>query len=255
MEQIFSELEQFGIKLVNPEELKKGYKYMLLGFGNSISCDDSLIKFSEKINQYIGNEKQNKSKSKKTEKKVVSKKSVSIKNESIKTNVTINIFSYAKYLGIYKGIPKIYKNKYLHSSNKYSYSTSDSESDSDNEMKPNLVESINKSKNQYEYVEKGLYFEKNGDILIYNVGEYNNDIKLFLFEVDNSFSDQNYLNIILSVISNCKFERDRFIKVICSNQDITLELTHKSIPSAYDSSLDFDKKKKYSLGEDFIFFN
>ena len=56
-------------------------------------------------------------------------------------------------------------------------------------------------------------------------------------------------------MSNTKSKRDRFVKVICSNKDVTLELNYKKIPLCYNSSLDFDNKKKYSLDEDFVFFN
>lgn len=253
MEQIFYELEQFGLKHVNSKELNIGHKYMILGFKKCQSNDLSLIKFSDKINEYINKYKTNKPK------KAIKQVKKTIIEPQIK-NMQITLFSYAKYLGIFKGIPKIYKHKY--SNNKVLHD-SDSDSDSDSEVKvteknsktPQKIIVTDKLKNQYEYIEKDLYFEKNDNIIIYNHDLYGNNIELLLFEVDDSFSDANFLNLILAIMSNYKFERDRFIEVICSNKDITVELSHKNIPTGYHSSLDFDKKKKYSLDEDFIFFN
>lgn len=263
MEQIFCELEQFGLTLTTPDSnnLKKEHKYIILGFDIVTTNDSKLINFSEKISSYLKNSSEKIEKLKKT-KKCVTKKLEKVekvdKTEYVNTQVNknVNIFTYAKYLGIYKGVPKIYKHKY--SNNKYSGTYSDSDSDSEPEYN-NYVEfeSKEKSNNQYEYeyVYSGMFFEKNDSIIIFNEDNYRSSTKLFLFEVDNSFSDINFLNLILTVMSNKKIERDRFVKVICSKKDITLELSHKKIPFGYHASLDFDKKKKYSLDEDFVFFN
>jgi len=80
------------------------------------------------------------------------------------------------------------------------------------------------------------------------------DVKLFLFEVDDSFNDVNFLNTILMIFSNIESERNKFITVTCSNKDITIESTYGNIPANYDKTLEYNKNKKYSLDTDFIFF-
>jgi hypothetical protein len=246
MEQIFNELKQFGLKLINVEELKINHNYLVLGFDQIQTNDSSLIGFSENINKYLLSEKKKNSK-KDTKTFKISKK-----------NILIDIFSYAKYIGIYKGKINKYKinfhkksfeNKYNPYEN-YSESESDSESDTENIQIPQskLEKKINKY--EYECVQGDNVFTKNDELYILE----NIPSSLKLFEVDNSFNNQNFLNVILSVCSNMESERDKFIRVTCSNKNITIESSNGYIPSNYDKSLEYNKNKKYLLDDDFIFF-
>lgn len=206
MEQIFSELEQFGLKKINIDELKIDYKYLILGFKNIECYEEELIKFSEKINNYV--------------------RLIDFKPKK-------SVFTYVKYVGTYKGIVKKYKGGM----------NSNSENYSDTEYEFISTDNI--------FIRNDKYYILDQDFM--KIGAIKKN-KIFFFEVDNSFSEINFLNLILSIFSNIESERNKFIKVTCSNKNITIETTYNEIPSDYDILLEYKNNKNYSLENDFIFF-
>jgi hypothetical protein len=251
MQQIFQELQQFGLKKVdnNKNPLVINSKYILIGFNFIKSSDDNQIKFSSQMMDFLNFDNG------KGKKKASKNKPQSNNVKSNQKKVDICIFTYAKFLGIYKGISKQYSHKYngvdspCNDSSDFD-SDYDSEPD-DSDSEPDLhTKGIDKKKVYYEYKNNGYVFVKNDEFNIYN----SVNSKFHLFEVDNSFDDIKFLNLILMVCSNSDILRDRIIKTTCSNAEITLELIFNEFPKDYNKSFDFDIKKKYLLEDNFIFY-
>lgn len=109
---------------------------------------------------------------------------------------------------------------------------------------------------EYEFISTDNIFIRNDEyyILENNLMNTVKHTQKFLFEVDNSFCEINFLNSILTVFSNIESERNKFIKVTCSNKNITIEATYNEIPSDYNILLEYIKNQNYSLDGNFIFF-
>ena len=255
MEEIFNELEQFGLKYIKNKNFELNHKYIILDFDFIFSEENKEKNFSNKIKLIDINELKRR------------RKTFKYKNENI------YIFNYAKYLGVYKGLEKVYrkdfnvnidvdginsnvnnqkmiKKKKVYKSESASESESESESDSEPEPESELELNVSYMNLNYcEYEISGYVFEKNNE---YNIFKLNNNS--ILFEVDVSFDDLKFLDTIIMVCSNIENEKNRIIKVICLNKEITLKLCHNEFPKKYKKSLNFDEKKQYTIDENFVFF-
>lgn len=244
MEEIFNELEQFGLKYIEKPNFELNRKYIILGVDNNFSEENKEINFSNKLKSIVKN----------TNKLIKrTKPSKPSKNENI------CIFNYAKYLGVYKGLEKVYcKNLNIDIDvNQYdNYNTNDekkklydSDSDSDSDRNSDSSYVPIKNVNYFEYEISGYVFEKNNE---YNILKFND--KSLLFEVDVSFDDSKFLDTIIMVCSNIENEKNKIIQVICVNKEITLNLHYNNFPKNYKKSLNFDEKKQYVVDENFVFF-
>lgn len=249
MEEIFNELEQFGLKRVENKNFELNRKYIILGFDKNFSDEDKEIGFSNKLKSIIEN----------TNKPIKGKKTSKKSSKKSSKNGNIYIFNYAKHLGIYKGLEKVYcknlnididvninQNDNSNDEKKKQYD-SDSDSDSDSDTDSSYVPK--KNRNYCEYDISGYVFEKNNE---YNILKFND--QSLLFEVDVSFDDSKFLDTIIMVCSNIENEKNKIIQVICVNKEITLKLYYNEFPKKYKKSLDFDKEKLYVVDENFVFF-
>lgn len=252
MDQVFSELEQFGLVFKKNNELEINHKYLILGFNIIQSDEKNLINLSQKIETYLSQKNETYLFSKKisnTTKKITKNEKINKIKKIVAPSSSICTFSYVKYIGIYKGKTNIYENNFYCGKNrdKKYYSSS-----SDEEEYEKTIEKKQCEKKQYEYIIGDDIFTKNNEFYI--LEKMTPEMKLLLFEVDDSFNDVNFLNTILMIFSNIESDRNKFITVTCSNKNITIESTHGTIPVNYDKTLEYDKNKKYSLDTDFIFF-
>lgn len=247
MEEIFNQLEQFGLKYVENKNFELNHKYIILGTDKYFSDEDKEINFSNKLKSII----------EKTNKPIKGKKTFKKSSKKSSKNGNIYIFNYAKHLGVYKGLQKVYcKNLNIdidvnvnHDDNfndekKKQY---DSESESDSDTDTSYVSK--KNRNYCEYDISGYVFEKNNE---YNILKFNDNS--LLFEVDVSFDDSKFLDTIIMVCSNIEDEKNKIIQAICVNKEITLKLYYNEFPKKYKKFLNFDKEKQYAVDENFVFF-
>lgn len=259
MEQLFSELEQFGLTIKKNEELEINHKYLIIGFKKIRTNEKNLINLSQKIETYLSPKDLSKT-IKKVSKKVQSTKQPANKKVTKiyridESSSSVNTFSYVKYIGVYQGKTKIYRNNFYYGTKQgkcYYASDEDVEEEEEEEYDYNSLKIEKNEKKHYEYDIGDDIFTKNNEFHILDKSDLSD--RLFLFEVDDSFNDVNFLNIILMIFSNIDSERNKFITVTCSNKDITIESTYGNIPDNYDKTLEYDKNKKYSLDTDFVFF-
>lgn len=240
MYNIIQELKQFGLRKVNSSDVKINANYLIMDMTEIRSNDNFDSIFLEDIENLMSENIFGKVKVI-NENKIGNPKKVKTKQSK---RPCPKICSYIKFIGKYVGRARVYKKNY-----EGGYSD-DEDEDEDYSDKEEVYKLSGEYKNSYEYTYGKSLFAKNGNMTLYD----HNDSSSILFEVDECFDEMKFLGIILLVCANVDYERDKMLKVVCSNQEITLRLIYREFPKDYKRELAYKSDKKYSLDKNFVFF-